>query len=746
MNCSEDEAFRFTTFAQWQAGAHDVTFTDSGSQVRPHRCLELVDTAPIAEGDNCGLLAAVDVCGRLNVMSSTSRAWCRFYDVGIGELGRLDGGGTSPVVDMVLGRDVIWLGTDYGLERHDAHTFGFLGLVESPSGDAIGAITSDGRDGLWLVTANNHQTPCVTLRRIDRWGRECVEPLVLTHDVPASVSVVATAEGSSVVVLLTCESGTASLLHVEVDDGCEITELPVRFAGIPVGLATDGDRGFVSLSYVPAVEGLVVLDSFDIDGLLTGREYLEVPAALGAVVDVAPGPTPTVVGSSGLAAVVECERARPATFTYITPTLTRSVAGKGWNRAELTALIPVGATIEIDWVSSDDATLAANIDEVFDAPGSSPLSRLITLQSLGPDGVDWPDDSERTIRCSGSPSSDDNPVLLPVQLDEADGQFLWMRLRIMVPVGRNVPSLKSLQILHGNDSYIDFLPAIYRDGGSGEADMRQVLAPFEVVFDQLDAAIAALPTRIDPATAPDDWTDYLLSWLGFPRLGDLDPVKRRSLLGAAPELLQGRGTVGALSTLLDILTDGRADVEDGGAVPAGWVLPALGPDCEPLDGGSVPARLGSGTVLRAQQPAPFRAGVATLGRAPLGPVCVDPGLVLSQTAGRVSITLDVSADNAATLAPIIDRLLAVFVPAHCRVSVNYTETDPATRSATLDTDLRLADDSPGSGDDDASRLSWSGHWRLGGTTRAGTWQLPDPDEAPAVLDRPGPDDQQNYLS
>ena len=238
-----------------------------------------------------------------------------------------------------------------------------------------------------------------------------------------------------------------------------------------------------------------------------------------------------------------------------------------------------------------------------------------------------------------------------------------------------------------------------------------MLAPFEVLFDELDEELSALAPNIHPDTAPERWTGALLRWLGFPALDDLDSEARRALLGHAPQLLARRGTAWALEQMLEIVTGGSANVDDpDGAM--GWVLP--GPHLDPGDAG---ARLGRDTVAPGQQPGPFRAGGAMINTTPLGLGCTDPVLTLATQARAITVDIDIAVGEEERLRPIVERLLAFFVPAHCRTRVVYSTIDSRRRSRQLDHDLRLDDDGDG-------RLHGDSHWQLRANTRLAAWRLP----------------------
>jgi hypothetical protein len=117
-----------------------------------------------------------------------------------------------------------------------------------------------------------------------------------------------------------------------------------------------------------------------------------------------------------------------------------------------------------------------------------------------------------------------------------------------------------------------------------------------------------------------------------------------------------------------------------------------------------------------------------LGSTPLGRGCPNPELVLAERASTTTVTVEVDPEGRRTLQPVIERLLSVFVPAHCRLRVRYTATSAADRSKRLDVDFWL----------EAAALHSAVHWRLGATTRTGAWTLPAPPRRPVVLDHGAP--------
>ena len=207
------------------------------------------------------------------------------------------------------------------------------------------------------------------------------------------------------------------------------------------------------------------------------------------------------------------------------------------------------------------------------------------------------------------------------------------------PPGRAAPELAALTVRYPDASYLDDLPAVYReDALAARRAPRGSSRPTNCCSTAWTTVLAALPGRIDPSTTGDDWTDYLLGWLGFPPLGDLPaPVRGRAPAAGAGHPRAARHP-GRAEMLLDVVTAGRATVTDSAEEPVGWFL---GPGDGPAAGGS-PARLGRDTLVLAQRPAPARTGAMVLGRTPVGRGVPDPQLTLADRASavRVRVGLD----------------------------------------------------------------------------------------------------------
>jgi phage tail-like protein len=199
------------------------------------------------------------------------------------------------------------------------------------------------------------------------------------------------------------------------------------------------------------------------------------------------------------------------------------------------------------------------------------------------------------------------------------GRFLWLRVTLSTRQPTISPLLLQLEAQTEGDSYLDYLPYVYTHDpdrpGLTQAELETVdptdLEPGDLAYlrgeyartppeggflerlldlarsqiDDLDHAIAALPTLFDPATAPEALLDWLPGWLAFElpaRYRDAaHTAELRQLLLGLFALYRRRGTPDGVADLVALATGVRPLLfEDYRARPL-WVL-----DQTPLGFGS----------------------------------------------------------------------------------------------------------------------------------------------------------------
>lgn len=705
-----DRSYRFGAAGHWGTGAMGgFAAEDGGLVVEPPRVARRIPES------KAGTIAAVGPCGRLTWLRLKTGEVFTLHDFGPERQGRI---GAHRPQAIHPGPSILWARGEDRVHRYAARTFQELDEIRVPD---LVASASDGCDGLWLLVGGKTGA---TVRWLDPHGcfqgpaiklRGALNPIAIAADPArrrlAILDSPATSDGADpkwrlhFVDLARCKARKP--LGVALAPG----EAPPRW------IAVDAKGGFhVASAAVP-----VLLIGVSDEGFETSRQSLPLPASRqvegllwldGLILDC----------DDGLyrleRAGEEAEGATAARAVFITPTLISPPGTpSGWNRAEIAVDLPQGATLAATIFASSAESLARDCEEALAKTAESPAARLATLEMLI---ARDPGRGVRTQIYEGNGAQ-----VLHLLLDRIADPYLWLKLEISCPAGAAPARLGSLRIRYPDRSWLDELPAIYRDDPGPAAQLRQFLAPFEALYTQLDETIDRLPARIDPDTASDDWLGWLLGWLGFPPTAGLPAAVQRRLLREAGALLEARGTLWALRRMLEIVTDARVGVEDGGGAAGFWVIAN--------NIGRFSPRLGCGTRIVSRLPIGFRPGSGLrLGEEPLPPLCTDVDRVLRAKCALVTIRIALAPAREKVVLPIIDSLLAMFVPAHCAVDLKVARAGRTPRGGQLDRGWRLADaelaENEGSdclADPDATEL--------GCETEAGAWQLPRSDPPPIAI-------------
>ena len=107
-------------------------------------------------------------------------------------------------------------------------------------------------------------------------------------------------------------------------------------------------------------------------------------------------------------------------------------------------------------------------------------------------------------------------------------------------------------------SYLDYLPALYRD----DEFMGQFLLIFESIMKPVENTIDNISLYFDPIMTTESLLPWLASWLGL----TLDPTwpeeRRRELVKSAAELYRWRGTKRGLAEYLRIYTGSVPEISE----------------------------------------------------------------------------------------------------------------------------------------------------------------------------------------
>ncbi|MCS3499343.1 phage tail-like protein [Bradyrhizobium japonicum] len=374
-------------------------------------------------------------------------------------------------------------------------------------------------------------------------------------------------------------------------------------------------------------------------------------------------------------------RGRPVSAIFLTPTLT-SPEGKerGWLRAELKADLPPGATLQVKYASSSDSSLISAVTRIASDRAVPPGQRQARINQLltAWTAVEYRGEAARP--CDGEQPA--APVTYSVPLHDATGTALWLAVELRAAEPGKIPKLLELDVRYPELSLMHRLPAIYRSKeGDRDGLLRSLVEVLEATTHGLQERIERLGTLIDPATAPEEWLDFLAAWTGMPWHETLSLQAKRKLLVAAGDLLAQRGTRAGLRLLLCcLLPDTPVHIVDSSVDLSPVILAG--------EGGA------GGTLLPA----------VLLGRPHSYAVLGSPHAVLGRThlrcenetacprdliEGRLSIRIAADAEDNAAVVEILGYLIRDYVPVGLRIDLRWRTAAEFGMGRRLDEDLVL---------------------------------------------------------
>lgn len=599
------------------------------------------------------------------------------------------GGIAAKTPRLVVTRSWVWAFDATALARHDRHTLQLdriirpHGVADRSSGEADAAptildIAGDGGDGIWFLARAEDGTRYV--RHIDcrgcpdiAWPLACpIGPVAQIAHIGAGATptLVLLAEGGRQLWLVAASSGR--LLRSLPLAGIDPCWRAVRLAGNGRSLfGLGGKRGDAAGS--PWL--FVLLDG---DGEPVAAPFAalfsESDVEAGAHADTDAGASPPIVvaddvaigrrsvwfaTSRGLWRLAAAERATTAgtraagagaSGTLVTPALHSPItaAGRGWSRAEIDVELAEGTSLTISVAATDDPATAARVGAVAADTSltAGTRQRLIwaMLAEAGGEGG-------RFVITGGAAVAD----AAAVPLFTVGDRWLWLRLEVAAPPGTPPPVIRQLRILYPERTLMAQLPALFGEPRNDPDGLfRRLVGVIETSTDGIDARIAAIGGHLDPATAPEDWLDFLAGWLALPWHQALPVARKRAIVVAAADLLDGRGTRAGLARLLSCLLGdgGSATIED------------LGVDFPPLrlGGGGCAGSALPGLLAGVGRETATLGGKAVLGRARL-PCPGDRPDPLATLTPRVRITLVADQSTRRAIEPLLAEILVQVIPA-----------------------------------------------------------------------------------
>ena len=151
------------------------------------------------------------------------------------------------------------------------------------------------------------------------------------------------------------------------------------------------------------------------------------------------------------------------------------------------------------------------------------------------------DDAWRT----GQTNADDFLVRSP------PGRFLWLRIAL-AGSGVSTPVVSLLKVYFPRESYLQYLPAVYRHDAISADFLDRFLAIFQSGFERIEDQVARLVEYFSPRGVPEPFLNWLGAWVGMVFDPGWPPRNRRELLRRSPEIYRRRGTADGLKLFIKL--------------------------------------------------------------------------------------------------------------------------------------------------------------------------------------------------
>jgi phage tail-like protein len=189
------------------------------------------------------------------------------------------------------------------------------------------------------------------------------------------------------------------------------------------------------------------------------------------------------------------------------------------------------------------------------------------------------------------------PDLAQHLLHVPDATLAWVGVRLSGE-GTTSPAVEQVRLEFDNSTYLDHLPAIYREDTTSDAFLPRYLALVESVFGEVEDETRGLGRLLDPAAAPAPFLAQLARWLALPVASDWDEAELRAAVAGAYAEAAASGTARGLRAALRRFVGVDALVEEPVTQTAWWALADQdGPEAE-----RATSLLGVTTVLAGAEP------------------------------------------------------------------------------------------------------------------------------------------------
>lgn len=164
--------------------------------------------------------------------------------------------------------------------------------------------------------------------------------------------------------------------------------------------------------------------------------------------------------------------------------------------------------------------------------------------------------------------------------------YLWVGAMLSGD-GRSSPVLAQLKVEFDHRTYLNNLPAIYREDSACGDFLIRFLSLFETFFDGTETVIDNLARLFDPGAVPPEYLTWLAGWLALELDEEWDDSKQRRAIADAFAMYSRRGTARGLRDTLRFVAGIDATIEEPILHAEWWALPGQSGSCG-CDGGAKP--------------------------------------------------------------------------------------------------------------------------------------------------------------
>jgi phage tail-like protein len=211
-----------------------------------------------------------------------------------------------------------------------------------------------------------------------------------------------------------------------------------------------------------------------------------------------------------------------------------------WERAYVRAQIPASSNVQLLTFVTDNSTTS---------PGPS----------------DW------------SPPAPCLDILIPPlpgdpKCKPGQKRYLWMQVQLNSSDTTATPTLLQVQAQTSAESYLDYMPAIYRKKDLPGRFLERWLALFRSELGDLEWLVENMPRLFDPLTTPEDELAWLATWLAFEFPEGKRAPEKRLLLARVHELYKRRGTPSGIREFIQLYAAAKAHLFEGFRQRRVWQL------------------------------------------------------------------------------------------------------------------------------------------------------------------------------